>query len=450
MAAVSTTNFKVLNLFKFKAFSLLAALSLNLFLIGCGGSNGNNPTSSPAYSVSFYSENLDLLAVYDNLPSGHIVEFDSNKTVFSISDWYLAGDDTSVTSYTLTNKDVRFYAVQNVKEITTQNELNNVRNDLGSKYILLKDIELNATKAGFDNSNDEGWNPIGNSNTNYFRGIFNGNGNKITNLWINRTTDVIGLFGYIENAQIRNLGVETAEGKEIRGNNQTGSIGGIAGFVYNGSNIANSYFIGNVSGSSYVGGSSYVSVGGIAGTVYNGSNIVNSYSAGNINDSYYSVGGIAGVVGDSSNIINSYSTANISGVYSVGGIAGIVYIGSITNSYSTGNISGEYRVGGIAGYIHRATIQNNAAINPSVTGTNDVSRVIGDISPLSPSTVLDNFARIDMSVNGNTVLDSDVNGIGKADNEFLDEDTYKSLNWDFTNIWTIPSSGGYPIFKWQK
>ena len=52
----------------------------------------------------------------------------------------------------------------------------------------------------------EGWEPIGNADT-PFTGSLNGDGHKITGLWINRTGDYIGLFGFIDGAVIRNVGV---------------------------------------------------------------------------------------------------------------------------------------------------------------------------------------------------------------------------------------------------
>jgi hypothetical protein len=66
----------------------------------------------------------------------------------------------------------------------------------------------------------------------------------------NYEVNQIGLFGYIESVQIKNLGVEIAKDKEIKDDI---GVGGIAGYIYN-SNITNSYFAGNVDGNSYIGG----------------------------------------------------------------------------------------------------------------------------------------------------------------------------------------------------
>ena len=74
-------------------------------------------------------------------------------------------------------------------------ELDAVRRNLGGSFRLGADIDL----SGFAN-----WQPIKN-----FTGSFDGNGFTISGLSINRTTTSnIGLFGSINNANIRNLTVE--------------------------------------------------------------------------------------------------------------------------------------------------------------------------------------------------------------------------------------------------
>ena len=78
-------------------------------------------------------------------------------------------------------------------------------NEAANKYYkLLNNIDL----SGYDN-----WKPIGNNNlnniNNRFRGNFDGNGKMVQNITINRPTETeIGLFGYIYQANIQNLGVE--------------------------------------------------------------------------------------------------------------------------------------------------------------------------------------------------------------------------------------------------
>ncbi|MDR1912447.1 MAG: hypothetical protein LBQ52_08910, partial [Helicobacteraceae bacterium] len=157
---------------------------------------------------------------------------------------YLASDTIDHignASYQVT-QNVNFYAVQNVKEIRTEAELNSIRSAPSGKYILLNNIELTSETLGADGG--EGWNPIGN-NSNRFTGTFNGNGHTVRNLWIDRPSIIgVGLFGYINNgAKIRNLGVEIDNSKDgVKGQR---FVGAIAGYVAYSSSITNSYSTGN-------------------------------------------------------------------------------------------------------------------------------------------------------------------------------------------------------------
>ncbi len=71
------------------------------------------------------------------------------------------------------------------------------------------------------------WDPIGNSSTKYFMGVFDGNNKMITGLTITGTSTYRGLFGYIQGGcEIKNLSVESC--------NLAGStyIGGLVGYLH--------------------------------------------------------------------------------------------------------------------------------------------------------------------------------------------------------------------------
>jgi hypothetical protein len=396
-------------------------------------------------SVYFYDENLDLSGAFNDVYIGSSIDLDANKSAYGVGGWYSGGSTTlEGASVTINQRYTRFYEASSVIEITDQTGLNSIRDGLDGKYILLNDIELKANGAGFEGAS--GWEPIGDNSTNdansWFTGIFNGNNHKITGLWIKRT-DYIGLFGFISGsgASIKNLGVETDGDKNITG---AYYVGGIAGYVYGGSTISNSYATGNVSGTSRV--------GGIAGYVDNGSTISNSYATGNVSGSWY-VGGIVGVVDSGGSISNSYATGNVSGSWYVGGIAGVVGSGSISNSYATGNVSGDDAVGGIAGFLYGGPIiENNAAINPLVTGSSNVNRIVGYYIPSGSPTISNNFALDSMSggVNGSfSSNETKYHGTDTNDDALKTQATYEALGWDFTTVWKTPSGGGYPILQWQ-
>ena len=234
--------------------------------------------------------------------------------------------------------------------ISTPEQLDNVRNGLNMFYKLSSDIDLTAYLApggaGYAKWGVEGWLPIG-SSFGYFIGGFDGNGHKIKGLWIDRSNMIfVGLFGATESADIKNLGVDIADAG-VKGYSY---VGGLVGYLYNGT-IANSYTTGNVTGANeYVGGlvgfCPFNSIGSIA----------NSFATGNVSGSNI-VGGLVGWhegFDGIGSITNSYATGNVSGGYNVGGLVGwqLTFggVASIIYSYATGNVNGGYNVGGLVGY----------------------------------------------------------------------------------------------------
>ncbi|MDR0762856.1 MAG: hypothetical protein LBF13_07420 [Campylobacteraceae bacterium] len=366
---------KLKYLFRFRTLSFF--ILIGFLLVGCKydasvGECGVTPISNVSGNIITFL-NTDLDTIDFTTESSDTVNIIDMAKSFGITSAYEANSDVNIINdltyekYNLT-QNVNFYTSPNldVKEIRTQKELNDIRNDLKGKYVLLDDIELDEAKGGFDT---DGWIPI-----NSFRGIFSGNNHKITNLWINRpTAEGVGFFSDIIYAHIKDLGVEIAEGKEIIGKNYIGAIAGKARYGY----IKNSYSTGNIRGE---GDSSSTIVGGIAGYISD-SDIINSCSAGNISGNNYAlrdyVGGIAGQTSFHINITNSYSTGNISGYNYVGGIAGSGG-GNIGNSYSAGNIIGHDNIGGIAGYWESGYITNSYSTG-NISGIMEVGGIAGSV-----------------------------------------------------------------------
>ena len=212
--------------------------------------------------------------------------------------------------------------------IKTAEDLNNIRNDLSGKYILMDDIDL---------SSYENWEAIGDYG-NEFTGIFDGNGYVITNLTINNPdNDYQGLFGRTAaQAEIRNVGLENVN---VSGNNY---VGGLVGNSSASSDfINNCYVTGTVTGKK--------SVGGLIGT--------NKYNA----------------------IIDCFSTAVVSGQENVGGLIGEMDTSSqnyIANSYTTGNVTGDIYVGGLVGNLKKASILNSYTTG-NITGNSYTGKLIG-------------------------------------------------------------------------
>ena len=163
-------------------------------------------------------------------------------------------------------------------------ELQNMSKNLSGNYALANDIDATITKTW---NNGSGFVPIGNYN-NRFGGTFDGNGYKIINLYINRSSqNDVGLFGYTSKyAVIENVGLVNVS---VSGNYD---VGGLVGWNYYGT-VSNSYATGNVSGN--------YAVGGLVG------------------ENYYGM------------VSNSYSTGSVSGYGDVGGLVGLNYHGTVNN-----------------------------------------------------------------------------------------------------------------------
>ncbi|WP_204845169.1 GLUG motif-containing protein, partial [Sedimentisphaera salicampi] len=137
-----------------------------------------------------------------------------------------------------------------------------------------------------------------------FSGSFDGSGFKIFNLEINGEDiglrSQLGLFGFINGGEVRNLGIENAQ---ITGSDNSRYLGGLCGFNSDGT-IENCYATGDVSGDNYL--------GGLCGE--NGGTIENCYATGYVSGGYRS----------------GY----------LGGLCGRNYEGTIENCYATGSVSG--------------------------------------------------------------------------------------------------------------
>ena len=227
--------------------------------------------------------------------------------------------------------------------IKTAQDLDNIRNNLNGKYILMDDIDLSS----FSN-----WDPIGNDSI-HFTGTLEGNGFVIENLTINRSNGSdIGLFGYIDNAEIRNIGLENIN---IIGHS---SVGGLVGTQTSGT-ISNCYTNGTLQARTGL------FCGGLAG--YNTGTITDSYSKVSITSGKYDVGGLVGY--NKGTITNSFSSGVINGDSSVGGLVGD-NTGIVSNCHFTGDVSGFNRVGGLTGKISAGTIENSYSTG-TVTGDNE-------------------------------------------------------------------------------
>ncbi len=282
-------------------------------------------------------------------------------------------------------------------EIATLEQLQAMNNDLAGDYILVNEIDASATTAwNWDSAGGYyfGFEPVGGPESK-FSGTFNGQSFTITDLYIRRTSQYVGLFGYTAGESlITGLRLEDVD---IRGSGETGSIAG-----FNEGTISGSLATGAVAG----GGD----VGGLAGC--NHGSIIESAAFVNVTATSHHVGGLVGFDFDGV-ISNCYARGDGSTAGSrAGGLVGRVYDHSrIRHSYSTGCFTASASAGGLIG--------------------------------LSWTAVTDCYYDRETSFKSDTAT-----GVPKTTAEMKAQATFDPP-WDFAAVWHMREGGTYPYLQWQ-
>ncbi len=315
-------------------------------------------------------------------------------------------------------------------EITTCAQLDEIRNAFSSDYELKNNIDCNVAPY----NSGEGFDPLGDTTYGNFNGTFKGNGYTISNLYINRPDeDRVGLFGFTDGGQIKNL--------KVIGANITGKryVGVIAGQTQGSTKIEEVYASGIITGKP--GESLYI--GGMVG--WNVAQILKSYADVTVSGRIY-VGGLTG--NNTDEIEDSYATGNVTGDDTVGGLAGI-NIGSnalIKNSYATGSITGTSTAGGFVGRnTSGAKIQNSYSTG-AVSGSSNVGGFVGsNNSSIIENSYWDVNRSGQISTSGDT---SPINTSGEPNpNYWFGNSTNPPMqSWDFTNTWQT-NSNAHPTIQ---
>ena len=364
--------------------------------------------------------------------------------------------------------------------IYTAEDLDNIRNNLSGKYILMNNVDLSS----YDN-----WNPIGTSEV-PFTGELDGNGYAVENMTITASREEqlnAGLFGYAKNATVKNLTIENgridvsadegintglvcaeAEGSVILNCKTYGSVhtesggclyaGGIVGSVFESddkesfikccANFADVNAKGCVSVSIYF---NSFAVGGIAG--YSSGNIYECSNHGNItateahgtDDTYYGVfaGGISG--SQASNLENCYNTGNV-------GSTGFKFVAS-------GGISGHR----IAHYNFSYTYNTGKVTAENISGSDFYEEYFGAIIGMEDALVYpdepnEDYERLPfIEINRCYYLDNmeypasypesytEENAKKLTAEEFKNADNF--AGFDFENIWVMDDELGRPVLQ---
>lgn len=242
------------------------------------------------------------------------------------------------------------------------------------KCYLANDISLKAVCHPADAANnvaEANWNPIGGENP--FKGIFDGNGHTVSDLYINSSGNYLGLFGYVDGAEIKNVTVQgNVTGFYEEGNEQSGQyVGLVLGVGTTKSKLENCESRGSVTGCS--------NVGGIAGLVPRGTITlcINRATVTGSSQSGKYIGGIVGY-GKGLSFCANYADITAEGS-SVGGLVGYVFPDinneGMSNCMNVGNVKGKENVGGLAGECFAPQNTNNYSIG-RVEATNQYAGLL--------------------------------------------------------------------------
>ena len=280
-------------------------------------------------------------------------------------------------------------------------------------YELSRDLDFLDTASyasGSVNANwirGDGWLPINGAETR-FSARFDGNAHTISNLYIDRSSNGVGLFGAtVMSSSIMRVGVVDVD---ITG---ASYVGGLVG--QNWGTITASHSSGSIKGAGgFLAKNDYI--GGLAGsnglvtprgsTTSLGGTIVDCYSTASVEGNNL----IGGLVGHNyGRVVTSYATGAVKGGDEIGGLIGATNDigilnnillefdpsrnGRIISSYATGSVEGDSNIGGLVGEVNAdpgvGLVGNVDAISSietsyatgSVQGNENVGGLIGKLAP---------------------------------------------------------------------
>jgi len=286
---------------------------------------------------------------------------------------YSGGDGTSGNPYQISDLD-------DLAELSTTSA------DWGAYFIQTADIDASASSGWGTN----GFTCIGNSTT-PFSGSYEGQGSVITSLFVNwPDLDNVGMFGYVEDGVIKNLGVT---GASITGNEYTGVLAG------------------QTRGSSTV--------------------IDHCFTSGSVTGNNF-VGGLVGYNLLRATIQNCGSRVAVTGEEYVGGLAG-ANLETINNCYATGSVIATTGGGGL--------VDGNPEVNNSFWDTQTSGLASSEGGTGKTSSQLKDIATYTNTATAGLTTAWDF--VGTTNNDAGTDDW-----WNMNLISTKTVNDGYPVPSW--
>ena len=219
------------------------------------------------------------------------------------------------------------------------------------------------------------WTPIGcvkGQSYRTFSGTFDGGDHTIKGLFIDDTASFSGLFGYLKDAVVKNVKLESVFIK----------AGSYAGMLFG---KAENTVIKDVSVSGNLTGNNFV--GGLGGSISGGSTIENATVAGTVNGNG-TVGGVVATV-ISSTVKGGVNSAAVAGKTTVAGIVSTLSMNGVVElCVNKGTVAGAMDVAGVVAKAARVEVKQSGN-EGAVTGEeNSTSSVGGVVAVASNSAVL--------------------------------------------------------------
>ena len=280
--------------------------------------------------------------------------------------------------------------------------------------------------ADASNNIEKSWEPIGSYDSypnKAYKGVFDGNGHTISNLYIKVQREGVGFFG-CASGSIKNITFDNAQ-VENTGNDYNYSMTGIvvgAGFA----TLQNLKTLNNCSVKSGA-----KSLGGIAGNAKNCSNLENNATVIGV----YEVGGIVGVVNSnatlSSCVNNGMVTENRSG--RCGGIVGSLYKYTIEDCANYGNVTGTKEIGGIVGYAYgNSTIKRTLSSGDITSQESSAGIIVGNAKSIKASNMLAYSNNAKLTIDGTIQEGDNIKTVGEGNLGIASGSTLEEIIKSFT------------------